>query len=98
MPCASCGAGGMPLAHADDGEFKSGLSLAIILTVLAWFPGGVALYYAVSAAELWDFGEHDAARKMAGKARRWSIATIIVLALLYIIGFGGFLVFMSYVR
>ncbi len=82
-PCAGCGAKDMPLTRADDGEFQSGLSLAIVLTALACFPGGVALYYAVRAAELWDSGERGAARKMAGKSRRWSIAAIIVVVLLY---------------
>ncbi|MEA4862327.1 MAG: CD225/dispanin family protein [Victivallaceae bacterium] len=58
------------------------MSLAIVLTVLCWVPCVVALCHAVRAAELWDAGQRDVARRMAEKSRKWSIATMIVMALL----------------
>lgn len=70
---------------------NNNLVWAILTTVLCCLPLGiVAIVKAAQVNSLWAQGQHDAARKAADDAKRWSIWAAVagvVVAVLYVIFF-----------
>ena len=58
---------------------SNNLALAIVSTLLCCWPLGiVAIYHASQVDRLWFLGDHQGSMDASEKAKKWSIATIIV--------------------
>ena len=65
---------------------SNNLALAIVSTLLCCWPLGiVAIYHASQVDRLWFLGDHQGSMDASEKAKKWSIATIIVGAVVVVL-------------